>query len=544
MNHPSSCHCVIKQALDKEKLDIEIINAEKVQSTKSSNKRGNSSNNSSSMSSGYHVYKITTFCDEIVKETSRRYSEFASLRQSLIRLYPSLIIPPIPEKHSIADYTYTTQKKSKEDTAVIHKRKRMLDRFLKRTAAHPILRNEHLFHSFIDGNETWLASIANLPKDPLLSVLEHSFTSSITNNLPTTSSSFSSNNVIPIPTLSYTLKYPDKEFESSEYKLGKAAQHSVLQFERAQKKMMRKWTGNNVILGMTPIDLATDYADLGSAYQALSLNESDRDVADSIKKMSRALEEGSHQSTKKMVELLESEFSEHVQDYIQYLAMAKQVLKYRRLKQAQLELVEDAIVSKKAQLRNLTKTEEKSQQLRKMMSSQDEAPLGGPTTEQEEQQQQQQEEEEEEEEAAVPSRIARDQNHSPLDYPTNASAPTMRASRLQTRKWSSPRKLLSAVTYTIQGMMDTDPEQTRRNQIQKLKDTLWQLEEAKVRLRQELKEMGQTIHEELDRLHIQKDTEIKKMLISFAKIHVSYCQQNCELWKKMKEEVTFVIKDL
>jgi len=31
----------------------------------------------------------------------RRYSEFASFRDALVRLFPTLIIPPIPEKHSM-----------------------------------------------------------------------------------------------------------------------------------------------------------------------------------------------------------------------------------------------------------------------------------------------------------------------------------------------------------------------------------------------------------------------------------------------------------
>jgi len=34
----------------------------------------------------------------------RRYSEFASFREALVRLYPTLIIPPIPEKHTVGMY--------------------------------------------------------------------------------------------------------------------------------------------------------------------------------------------------------------------------------------------------------------------------------------------------------------------------------------------------------------------------------------------------------------------------------------------------------
>lgn len=37
----------------------------------------------------------------------RRYSEFASFREALVRLFPTLIIPPIPEKHSMCTYLHT-----------------------------------------------------------------------------------------------------------------------------------------------------------------------------------------------------------------------------------------------------------------------------------------------------------------------------------------------------------------------------------------------------------------------------------------------------
>lgn len=38
-----------------------------------------------------------------MKEVKRRYSEFESLRKSLLKLYPILLIPPIPEKHTLCN---------------------------------------------------------------------------------------------------------------------------------------------------------------------------------------------------------------------------------------------------------------------------------------------------------------------------------------------------------------------------------------------------------------------------------------------------------
>lgn len=88
-------------------------------------------------------------------EVRRRYSEFESLRASLARLYPCAIVPPIPAKQSIADYTAGTAK-AREDQATIEHRKRMLDNFLKRTASHKMLRYENVFHRFLDSNVSWV----------------------------------------------------------------------------------------------------------------------------------------------------------------------------------------------------------------------------------------------------------------------------------------------------------------------------------------------------------------------------------------------------
>jgi hypothetical protein len=88
-------------------------------------------------------------------EGRHRYSEFESLRANLMRLYPTLIIPPIPDKQTIGDYA-AKQGKAKEDAAMIARRKRMLQTFLTRVARHPILSNEHVFHRFLDGEVSWV----------------------------------------------------------------------------------------------------------------------------------------------------------------------------------------------------------------------------------------------------------------------------------------------------------------------------------------------------------------------------------------------------
>lgn len=91
--------------------------------------------------------------------TRRRYSSFLSLHQALSGLYPVLIIPPIPSKQSIADYAVKGQSKAKEDAAVIARRKRLLEDFLKRLIRHPILGGEHVLHRFLEDGVSWVSEL-------------------------------------------------------------------------------------------------------------------------------------------------------------------------------------------------------------------------------------------------------------------------------------------------------------------------------------------------------------------------------------------------
>lgn len=88
-------------------------------------------------------------------EVRRRYSEFASLRQTLVNLHPTLVIPPIPEKHTMADYA-AKPTKAKEDTAIIDLRKRMLAVFLNRCRRMREVREDGVWWRFLDPNVSWV----------------------------------------------------------------------------------------------------------------------------------------------------------------------------------------------------------------------------------------------------------------------------------------------------------------------------------------------------------------------------------------------------
>lgn len=88
-------------------------------------------------------------------EVRRRYSEFASLRATLVNLHPTLIIPPIPEKHTMADYA-AKPTRAKEDAGIIELRKRMLAVFLNRCRRMKEVLEDGVFWRFLDPHTSWV----------------------------------------------------------------------------------------------------------------------------------------------------------------------------------------------------------------------------------------------------------------------------------------------------------------------------------------------------------------------------------------------------
>jgi len=113
----------------------------------------------------------------------------------------------------------------------------------------------------------------------------------------------------------------------------------------------------------------------------------------------------------------------------------------------------------------------------------------------------------------------------------------------QSTQQSSPRKkggglgLLNALSYSLHGMMDVDPETARRNNITKTRESLSQLEDALHASAQDLKYASSTIQADLDRFQRQKVADLREMCINMARSHRDWCKKNMEAWEEVKKEV-------
>ncbi|KAK9766393.1 Sorting nexin, cytoplasm-to-vacuole targeting pathway/endosomal sorting [Basidiobolus ranarum] len=445
-------------------------------------------------------------------EARRRYSEFESLRTAFCKLHPTCIVPPIPRKHSITHYA--TMQNRKDDILVVEKRKRLLQSFLNRVAEHPILSHEHVFHRFLE-NVSW-AEVLNSP--PLSNLPKNSLQ---TPPSPVVSShSQAGSSPLPTPSSLQQLKKPDPRFLECELYTNRFSNH-ITALEKTQKRVTKK-------LG----DLANDFAELGAVFNGFSLNEVDS-LANALERIGQAVD-AAFMSTGSMVTILECDFSEPLQEYVQFSSIIKTLLRYRHMKHLQLESTSDSLASKRSYLNELELAEQESKRLDEALKqttllnkneNSTDVPIVASQNPTEENNSTLDEVTISTEDVTVPQR-------STLTPPVTSPA----TGSLSSRKKNST-SFLNRLSYTIHGIIDVDPEATRRNNIGKTREQITLLEEQLESINTELSEISSNIQIDLDRFQKRKELDLRDMLLAYAKSQVKWCHKNLDSWEEAKEEV-------
>ncbi|EIW58722.1 uncharacterized protein TRAVEDRAFT_168450 [Trametes versicolor FP-101664 SS1] len=441
-------------------------------------------------------------------EAHHRYSEFESLRSNLVKLYPTLIIPPIPSKQTIGDYAIK-QAKAKEDAAMIGRRKRMLQTFLNRIARHPILSNEHIFHRFLDGEVSW----SEVLHSPPISQLPKNILKAPSHN-PTDQTVALAYAALPNPSAAHPLRRPDQRFLDSEVFTNKFAAHMSGPMEKVTRRTMKRWS-----------DLAQDHAELGATLNGFSLNETGQ-LSTAVEKTGQAVD-ATYMSTTKLLQEFEQNWAEPLHEYTQFASIIKKLLQYRHQKHVQYEMTQEALEAKREQLEELEKNEREARRLEEALSQGRPSTIRASTSRSDDGEEAAGTGEQEgEEEGPVPSHRQEESAYLPPHpgpNPVKRRAPGM--------------GLLSALSYTLHGMMDVDPETARRNSITKNKETISQLEDALHLAAQDLKYSSSTIQADLDRFQRQKVADLREMAMSLARSHRDWCKKNLEAWEEAKAEI-------
>lgn len=457
---------------------------------------------------GVNYIQYTINCGGL--EVKRRYSEFASLRASLVSLHPTLIIPPIPEKHTMADYA-AKPTKAKEDAGIIELRKRMLAMFLNRCRKMTDVLEDGVFWRFLDPYTSWSdvlnsPPVANIPKQILKAppldtanpTQAHSYlpvpssSAKLKSGGPTSSSGTPvapANNAAMPSAAAHTTpgpqvfgRFPPETRQMSEEELDPYFVH----FENSSKELEALLQGpmekvNRRLLRHLG-NWGEEMADLGARFNAFSLSEQTQTLASAIEKTGQAVD-STYIATTELSSSLSASFAEPMRESAQFASVVRAVLRYRVLKRIQEDMTKDELEKKRNLLESLERSESEAKRLEQHLSGTGHALPANRSRATSTSSQRS---------SGEYAQPRHDDDRASIDSdfpPTHGDTPSSAQGVPENGRQSPPasphrktasgnfvtNKLFGSITHAFRGMADVDPEKTRRDQIGKTRDSLVQV---------------------------------------------------------------------
>lgn len=250
------------------------------------------------------------------------------------------------------------------------------------------------------------------------------------------------------------------EFESSTRELELLLQGSI---ERVNRRTLSHLSS-----------LATDMAELGARYNGFSLSEPAPTVAAAVERVGQAVDR-SYLATEELAATLGAGFAEPMRESAQFAGIVRSVLRYRILKRVQQEMTKDELVRKRSLLDSLERSEGEARRIEQYLSSAGTgsigdlrgAAAGGNSSDSGN--------------ASRNAMTASDSEVGPSTHTNTAPAASQsegtppRRSKSQSMGGSVTNKIFGRISHAVHGIVDVDPERTRRDQIGKTRESLVQV---------------------------------------------------------------------
>ncbi|KAG5984298.1 Sorting nexin, cytoplasm-to-vacuole targeting pathway/endosomal sorting [Claviceps digitariae] len=500
----------------------------------------------------YIVYTIRTGDLEV----RRRYSEFASLREALTRLHPTLIIPPIPEKHTMADYA-AKPTSAKQDQQIIDLRKRMLAVFLNRCRRMEAVRDDGVWWRFLDPNASWSEvlhshPIASIPKSILKAPPLDTANPSLAHNflpVPSTSAKLKTSaghsyDIHPPPTQtrSHVIgRFPPDSNVYSEHDLDPY----FVSYEASAKELEQLLNGPMERVNRRTLShlsaLATDLCELGSRFNAFALSEQAPSLGPAIERVGQAADL-SYIATEELAGSLGASFAEPMRENAQFAGVVKSVLRYRVLKRVQQDLTTEELAKKRDLLEQLEQSEAEARRIEQYLStSQQLSPPPKRSTSLRESSSQHRRDAGQDDTESIDSDFPPNHGDNSSSTPSvNQGLPDRSASISHKKAPSSnsiTNKIFGPLRHAIQGVADVDPERTRRDTIGKTRESIGQLEQAQVASEQDVKDASASVLRDLKRFQKDKEDDLKRYMLAYAKSQVEWAKKSKQQWEEARAEV-------
>jgi hypothetical protein len=273
--------------------------------------------------------------------------------------------------------------------------------------------------------------------------------------------------------------------------------------------------------------LSADLAELGARFNGFSLSEQSPSLAAAIERIGQAVD-SSYIATEELSGTLGAHFAEPMRESAQFAGIVRSVIRYWILKRVQQEMTNEELIKKRASLEALERSENEAKRIeqylnhgglpRRSTSSAHERPIGqrdGST----------------EDTASIDSDFP--PTHSdPPSASQGAPHPPSPTDSPHKRAASGnfiTNRIFGRISHAVHGVVDVDPERTRRDQIGKTRESISQLEQAKGASAKDVEDASKGVARDLARFQGEKEDDLKRyMVCSTPSLTLSWCTSNMD----------------
>lgn len=506
--------------------------------------------------------------DEI--QTRRRYSDFESLRDVLTKIFPLIIVPPIPPKNYmnfpllnnlVGSQAHVLNGSTNEDstsgggpnansysyinsthlnkTKLVEHRKRLLCNFLNNCLKINQIRNLEFFAKFLDPNANWTDEIvlivSQLPRTVFQLNPENGLkTNPIYVHLPNPSSghtiSFLKDNKNKLKQKTNKLLLSSSEDNTIGVNgveagagtgAGAPATTSVSSPSPTYNDLMGYTADLDVInkkIMQNFIGLSTDYGDLGTSLNSFSLlliDTSKVKGSNEELKLNIIFDEigqifdRSCISINSLLEEVETKFSEPLGEAAQYTPILQTIFKFKEKKLRQQGLLDSELKDKRKELDDLLKIEDEYARIDNALNS---------TVK----------------DTKYDLNLAQGQPTSPSQTTNdNNSNPSTTSSKFRFPSMNTFKR----ITQYVSEIIDQNPEQTRKQRIELLKAKIETLEKCQKIMLEDINYITDEVTNNFSIFHKKQAQAIFNILLTYNKLLIGWAKKNMEIWEQVKEEI-------
>ena len=262
--------------------------------------------------------------------------------------------------------------------------------------------------------------------------------------------------------------------------------------------------------------LSSDLAELGARFNGFSLSEPSPSLAAAIERIGQAVD-SSYIATEELSGSLGATFAEPMRESAQFAGVVRSVLRYRVLKRVQQEMTNDELAKKRTLLESLERSESEAKRIEQYLSSSGAGNLPRRSTSSARDPPLQRRENSQEDTASIDSDFPPTHGDAASTPSAAQGAPQPEETSPTHRKSSSgnfiTNRIFGRLSHAVHGVVDVDPERTRRDLIGKTRESIGQLEQAQQASEQDVRDASAGVLRDLKRFQLEKEDDLKRYMV-------------------------------